>query len=233
MTNTETRHTVDAPPLPAAMLAVSFALFAVFGLTKSFTERIGLVIQLLGFTALALGYAAGKRDTPAAAVPMYLLGTSLVLYALVQVGPRASAGGERLVVVIGMVGLASLVAGLIPLRRSLSRPLTVSGTGLIFLAVVVAGILELVTLLILLLTATATITAWDLADHSISLGRQVGRRADTVRATAVHAAGTLATGAGLLVVILFFARLEFGAVPLLGLVALLLAGFALILALRH
>ena len=88
-------------------------------------------------------------------------------------------------VIVGGVGLVALVAGL---RRGVRRLVSLGVFGLL-LGVLVAGAVGVPTEL-LLVSAAASAVAWDVADQAVSLGRQVGRGADTSRAELVHAAGS-------------------------------------------
>lgn len=78
----------------------------------------------------------------------------------------------------------------------------------------------------------AALVAWDLGEHAIALGEQLGRRADTARLELLHAAGSVAVataGAGTASLGFLLAR---GGRPELALVSLLFGVIALLTALR-
>jgi hypothetical protein len=82
------------------------------------------------------------------------------------------------------------------------------------------------------LSAATTLVAWDLGDHAVTLGDQLGRRATTWRLELLHAAGAIAVAAvGAGVGSLLFVG-GAGGQPLGALVALLVGTVALLTVLR-
>jgi len=90
----------------------------------------------------------------------------------------------------GFLGLVLVAAGA---SRASERALTY-GTGVQTLGVAFAGFagggVEAT-----LAAAVAVVIAWDLGDHALSLGADVGRNGRSRRNLLVHAAGTLVVGA--------------------------------------
>jgi hypothetical protein len=84
----------------------------------------------------------------------------------------------------------------------------------------------------LVLSVAATFVAWDLGEHAVTLGEQLGRRAVTARLEFLHAAGaiTVATVGGGIAYLSFL--LAGGGQPLVALLFLLVGSFALLTALR-
>jgi hypothetical protein len=135
-----------------------------------------------------------------------------------------AAGGPA--ALVGGVGLVALVGGL---SRGVDALVSLGVLGLV-LGVLVAGAAGAPAEL-LLVSAAASAVAWDVADQAVSLGEQVGRRADTARAEFVHAAGsalvaTVAVAAAYLV----FRTVAGG--PVLALALLLLGAILLASVLR-
>lgn len=132
------------------------------------------------------GEGTGTVDTPETArfdPRPSRTGTALAgLVGLVAVVTQA-AGGPA--VAVGGVGLLALVLGL---RLGAVRAVSIGAVGL-FAGVLIAGAVG-VPAEVLLVSAAASVVAWDVAAQAVSLGEQVGRAADTARAELVHAAGS-------------------------------------------
>lgn len=64
------------------------------------------------------------------------------------------------------------------------------GTAMILLGSLIAGASGVVSPELMLVAVGATIFAWDVGQHGIVLGDQIGRQSQTDRAVAVHAAAT-------------------------------------------
>jgi hypothetical protein len=172
----------------------------------------------------------GRDDPPGEAETVRLdarpsgTGTAIAgLVGFVAVAAQAPGGPA---VAVGGVGLVALVGGL---RQGARRVVSLGVLGLL-VGVLVAGAVGLPTEL-LLVSAAASAVAWDVADQAVSLGEQVGRRADTARAEFVHAAGsalvaTVAVAAAYLV----FRTVAGG--PVLALALLLLGAILLASVLR-
>ena len=77
------------------------------------------------------------------------------------------------------------------------------------------------------------VVAWDVGQHAVGLGEQVGRAGPTVRAELVHAGTSLGIAGGTagIAYLLFVAGA--GNQPTTALVALLLAAVLIVLALRN
>lgn len=112
-------------------------------------------------------------------------GTSSVGVALtVAVGSIALLASMTadIVALIGIVGLFVMVIGTLkPSRKTLGI-----GAFVLFSAVLTAGILG-GSELRLLIAAGATLVAWDVGENAISVGKQLGLAARTVRVEVLHA----------------------------------------------
>lgn len=84
----------------------------------------------------------------------------------------------------------------------------------------------------LLVAAVGLTVAWDLADHGVGLGEQVGRGARVRRNVAVHAGASLLVGALAAALVYGVTLAVGGGQPVAALALLLAGGIALISALR-
>jgi hypothetical protein len=155
---------------------------------------------------------------------------------------RASSAGALLAAVAvvlvggtgGTVALVVATAGMFSLGAALvrgSRGWAATGTIGLFVALVVAGLAGAGALSVLAGTA-ATMVAWDLSEHAIGLGEQLGRAATTRRQEAVHAAcsvGVGVLGVGLALVV---THVGVGALPVPAFVVGLVASIAFLAGLR-
>lgn len=134
------------------------------------------------------------------------------------------AGG--LAALVSVAGLAGLALGL---RRGTVRTVTL-GSAVQFAGVLLAGVLGAPPEAVLL-AAAFVVVAWDVGEHAVGLGAQVGRRAATTRAELVHAAGsTLVASTAAAVAYLAFQTLASESV--LALVLLALGGLLIAALLR-
>ena len=130
----------------------------------------------------------------------------------------------------GWIGLAPLGAAVVAvgLWRGDRRLLT-AGCGALFCAALVTGLSGVAPARVVL-SVGATLVAWDVGEHAITVGEQLGRRATTWRLELLHAAGTLAVATvGVGVVSLLFV-LGGGGQPLVALLCLLVGVVALLTA---
>lgn len=220
---------VRRPARAGSGLALAAGLLAVATVADASVQRWVLGLAAVGFATCAASAAAWRRDLSVLGAIAALGGTAIVLAAVALAATRPSSYVHRLELLPGVVGLVALAAGLFPVRVGWERPLVTAGTGLVFVAVLAAGVLRDATLTSLLAAGALTILAWDSAENAVSLGRQVGADAATVRATLARGAvgGVVAGGAILLT--LGVVRLDVDGLPFAALAALLVAGVALAL----
>jgi hypothetical protein len=112
-----------------------------------------------------------------------------------------------------------------------SRRLVHAGAIALLAGVVVGGAGDAPELWTLVATVAAVV-AWDAGQNAISLGEQLGRRADTARAEVVHTAATVALGTTTAGVAYVLYQVAGGSRPLSGVVFLLVAVAILLQALR-
>lgn len=90
------------------------------------------------------------------------------------------------------VGVAGLLAFVVGLLRSSSRALT-WGAGLVAVGIVIGGLAG-AGAGGLVVAAVALAVTWDIADHALSIGDHVGRRARSSRNQFFHAGASLLVG---------------------------------------
>jgi len=114
-----------------------------------------------------------------------VLATAAALLAVIVTGLFAPVSAP-----LGLFGLAGVAAGLFVFE---SERLTIAGTGIVFVAVLVCGIFADVPE-ILLFASLATIVSFDLGSNAFSVGRQLSDQTETQRGESVHAAATIFVG---------------------------------------
>lgn len=170
---------------------------------------------MVGVTEFELARRPSRRS---AAVPA-VAGTFAV---------AASAAGGPLGAGVTLAGIAVVVAGVVTGRHGV-----VDGGGLLAFLGFVVGTVQGATALPVVLGVTATVVAWDAGGNAISLGRQLGRSADTVRPETLHALTSAAvgvTGAAVGIVLFLVGPTR---QPITTLFVLLLAAAALVAALNR
>lgn len=157
--------------------------------------------------------------------------SSLLGSAVGGYGAGVSGTAQTALFAAGALGLVALAAGAF---RGVRRYVTLGGVGL-FAAVLVAGVgaRGLAPSPPLLLGFVGAAVAWDVGEHGVVVGEQLGRETDTARLVVVHAAASLVVGA-------FAAGLGYGVFaaatggqPVSALVLLLVGLLALVAAVRR
>lgn len=231
MTATESGSAfVARPAVRSSALGVALGVLAVMLVADTSVQRRVLAVGVLGAVAFAVGVERSRREESLTGELAVAGGTVLVLVAIVLAVTQPMLTLHRFELLPGLLGVWILAAGVAPVRRGWERRLIATGTGLVFVAVLVSGLVQTTDLWPLLVSGAATIVAWDLAENAVSLGYQVGENAWTLRAELVHGvATTLVAGAAILLVYVV-ERLGVDGLPFAALAALLLAGVALAVA---
>lgn len=129
------------------------------------------------------------------------------------------------------VGAVALVVVALGLVRGSHRAVTVGGFGLL-LGTIVAGV-QNAPVVPLLGGLTATVLAWDIGHSAISVGRQLGRSATTIRIEAVHIGTSLTVGVTTIGVGYGIFRIGSADQPLATLVFLLIGAVLLVAVLEY
>lgn len=172
---------------------------------------------------VSLGAPPDAEPTPSPPTLSTLFAVTLGAFAVVLL-----AAGSLLAGAVGLVALALLV---VALARGSQRDCRVAGAAFV-LGFVAAGTTGAAADPVVT-AAVLAVAAWDVADHGLGLGAQVGREATTTRNELVHLAVSLSVGggAGALAVGAFLAA--GGGQPVTALVLLLVGGVILLVALRE
>lgn len=235
---------VRRPAAVSGALAVASAAVAVGLVAGAPAQRPALAAAAVGVSLSALGGrlwrgsgdgGGGTNAGTGAGAVLTVVGLLALLAAAGYAAVRPPRIVHRLELLPGIAGLAVLAAALVPLRFRWSRVLIDVGAGMVFLTVLVGGVVRGTSTPALLAATAATVVAWDAGENAVSLGGQVGtgEGAATRRAELVHAgAGAVVACVGVAAV-LGVTRLGVDDLPLAALVALLVAGVALALAIHR
>ena len=133
---------------------------------------------------------------------------------------------------LGVISVAVLSIGLLPVNGPGSRLLVKTGTGGLFAAVLVAAIGDVPDLSILI-AGVGTILTWDAGEHAINVGEQLGTEAGTAPIELTHVTASAGVGAGALVLVFALGRLAPGDLSLVQFVGIIGAVVLLTLALHE
>lgn len=226
---------VDAAKRPtrvSSLVSVAAVLVALALLADTGPARLSVVVSGLGVGLAAAGTALVRGDSRDVGLPIAVIGVVCVPPVAALAVTRIGTPGRVLVVVPGVLGLAILATGLVPIRRGWARPLVKIGTALVVLSALHAGAFRLATLPQVLIAVLLAVVAWDAGENAIGLGDQLGQRAETTALELVHVGGTAAVG-GVGVTAALLAS-DIGTVGgSLGALVLLLVSMVLLLAALH
>lgn len=136
---------------------------------------------------------------------------------------------ERIAFLGGAVALASVTLGVFPVKQSWAPGLNGFAAVLFSCSLVSLAWISAPSGLQILLGVGLTIVSWDMAEHAITLGDDVGRSARTYPVTGVHFIGSLGVGLLAGVVAVVVSRVALPAVPIAALALLLSAMLVLLL----
>jgi hypothetical protein len=224
------RAFVSRPAVGSSALGVALAVLAVTLVAEAGSQRGVLAVGVAGAAAFGLGVEKSRREESAVGELAVAGGIVLLLVAIVLAVTRPMLTIHRFELVPGLLGIFVVAAGVAPVRRGWERRLAATGTGLVFLSVVVGGLVQSTDLWPLLVAGAATIVSWDVSEHAVSLGYQVGEDARTFRAELVHALATVVVAGAAILAVYVVRGLGVSELPFAALAALLLAGVALAVA---
>lgn len=128
---------------------------------------------------------------------------------------------ERTAFFGGILAMACVVLGVFPLRQSWAGSLVWLGIVLFSCSLVFLVWVSDPGRMQLLLGFSLTIITWDMAEHAIVLGNDVGRSARTYPVTVVHFMGSLGVGLVAGIVALMVDSVQLPAIPIAALALLL------------
>ncbi|MDZ7689293.1 MAG: hypothetical protein U5J64_11410 [Halobacteriales archaeon] len=189
------------PTLFSGVLAVVAATAGTAAVAETQPLAVGAVAVGVGALLFVAGATVARSRSR-------VFGTLLVLISLGTAaggaGYGASLATDQLhiaVVAPGMVGVFFVAFGVAPLRGSGSRRFVKMASWLVFLSPVLSAGMSytepsnLMDVARILGATVAAALVWDLGENSVSLGRQVGRRATTFWNETVHGVGSVLVGA--------------------------------------
>ncbi|WP_135855425.1 DUF7519 family protein [Halorussus salinus] len=161
--------------------------------------RPAVGVLLVGLAVMAVGDELRTRGRRAPSLVALAAGGAVGLAGLAAGVAMAGDLPDVLRVLPGLLGLLALGAGVVPVRGRGSRRLVKIGAGLVLVSVLVAGVFRAAPPGTLVAGAVAAVVAWDLGEHAINVGEQLGRAASTWRTEGTHAAGAGVVGVAALV----------------------------------
>jgi hypothetical protein len=191
----------DRPTLFGAFLAVAAAVAGVAVVADTEAQLLAIGVEVVAVAALGAGAELrerGREGGLAAPAGWLLLlvgvGAAVAAVALAVVEPDRLS--RQLELVPGLIGVTLLALGVRPAsdRRIRSRYLVGAGAALVVIAAFTSGVVYGAGRRSLLAATAFAILAWDVGEQAISLGEQVGRRAETAAVTLVHVGAAAVVG---------------------------------------
>ena len=177
------------------------ATAATAAVAETATMAAGVAVAGVGFVLVLAGATVARSRSRA-------LGSVLVLAGLGTAAGGGAAGAsfaddtlQAAIVAPGIAGAFFVTLGVAPLRGTGSRRFVKMASWLVFLGPVLSAGMkytEPTNTLDIVRVLGATVGAalvWDLGENSVSLGRQVGRKATTFWNETVHSVGSVLVGA--------------------------------------
>ncbi|SFF77958.1 hypothetical protein SAMN04488063_0255 [Halopelagius inordinatus] len=197
---------------------------------------LGLAVGLVCLGTLAMASAAGVGGDDgyrSLEAVLLVVGVGLSLAGVGFGTLEAETLPLRIVLAAGLLGVSLLGAGLAPAPAVRPRHLVGVGTGVLVVAVVLAGLMTEVGSLSLLSAMAAVVVAWDAGENAVSLGEHVGRRARTWPVELGHTGASASYGTVVVAATFGVTELNVTDVPLTALLLLLGGAVALLVALSN
>lgn len=222
---------VKQPTYAGSALAVATAA-CVTGTLASHPVQVSIAgVEAVGALVLLGSGLVRRRGHRVLGGGCVLVGGGLVCLAL---GLSLLAPGglfERLPFVGGAFAMVCVVLGVFPLRQSWAYGLVGLGVVVFSCSLVFLAWVSNPSGVPIVLGIGLTIVTWDMSEHAITLGNDVGRSARTYPVTVTHFIGSLGIGIAASVVALVVARVELPAIPVASLAFLLGATLLLLVVL--
>lgn len=219
------------PTLTSSVVSIFIALLVIALLASAAVQRQLLAVALVGIVVFVYGSRLVDGNRLPGGV-LLVVGTLMMLWTIISALTVPQLFTHRLELLPAVGGLWVLAGALFAPDVRWRRTLFDAGIWLMFIAVFVSGILDGSSVPTLVIAATGLFVAWDAGKNAISLGKQVGstRSTTTRQAELYHSGATAAVGCGVVVAVVGVWWLSIEGIPLVGLIALLLASIALALA---
>lgn len=223
---------IERPATRSSLLAVGAAVGALLALGQGGVVQGGILVATAGVVVLGIGFGGYRRGYGVSGALGGVLGIGLWAGSIGLVIGGAGGMSALIQAVPGLVGLLIVGLAVIPLRGSGSRTLLELGTGLVFLSILATGLFRAVGIVGLVTATVATVVAWDVGEHGISIGEMLGRQARTTRIEATHAVSSVAVGLLAVGATLVTRSVASGGLSLAGFVIAVLAMLFLLAALH-
>lgn len=212
----------------------ALAAIAVLGeLDRSGIVWLTLTVEGAGLAFLALGRGFHSKEHSVVGHVLTATGLLVVVVSFGLAVTEPSDVGVRVWLLVGTVAAFLVAVAVVPVVDRWPRQLLKIGSGLLFLSVLLGGLVSLGPLSTLLVGAVAALLVWDVGEHAIGIGEQLGRTAPTTRIELTHLAASLLVGVVAIVVGLAVTRLGTPALSFPSFVALVLAVVLFGVALRN
>ncbi|WP_122089916.1 DUF7519 family protein [Halalkalicoccus subterraneus] len=217
----EASSVVKQPAYAGSALAV-LAAACVTGVLANQPVQVSIAgVEAVGAFLLLGSGLVRRRGHRVLGGGLVFVGCSLVCLALGL--SLLSPGGlfERIAFFGGTLAMACVVLGVFPLRQSWTGSLVGLGIVLLSCSLVFLAWISNPGRVQLLLGVGLTIVTWDMAEHAITLGNDVGRSAQTYSVTVIHFVGSLGVGLAAGTTALVVGSVQLPAVPIASLALLL------------
>lgn len=204
---------VDQPAYAGGVLAVVAAVSATGTLAPALLHVSIAGVEGVGALLLLGSGLFRRRGHPVVGGGLVVTGCALVCLSL-ALGAFATGGSlARIPFLGGLLATVFVTLGVVPLRRSWARGCNRLAAVLFSCCVVFSAWAADPTDFQVVAGSALLLVAWDAAEHSITLGEDVGRSAQTRQVAVVHAAGSLVVGLAAGIVVFVARWLELPAVP--------------------
>lgn len=219
---------VKQPTYAGSALAV-LAAACVTGVLASQPVQVSIAgVEAVGAFLLLGSGLVRRRGHRVLGSSFVFAGSGLICFALGLSLLSPSGLFERIAFFGGTLAMACVVLGVFPLRQSWAGSLVGLGIVLFGCSLVFLAWISNPDSVQLLLGFGLTIVTWDMAEHAIALGNDVGRSARTYPVTMTHFVGSLGVGLAAGAVALMADSVQLPAIPIAAL-ALLLGAILLLL----
>lgn len=181
------------PTLASTVATVVAAIAALVALGVA--GPVTLALGSAGVALVTAGLWVGWRWRRLAGVAFGLVGVPLVLVAIGRSWGGVASATVFATVAPALLGALVVAVALAPGPGGHRRTLLKLGTGLVYVAVLVAGVTQAASFGALALATVATVASYDAGETAVTLGEQLGREPRTWPNEAVHLGATALVGA--------------------------------------
>lgn len=220
-----------APRPLSAGLSLAAGLLVLLLLSEGPEQSRAVLGQAVGLLLLLVGARYSRTRQRSVGLGIAGLGGSIAIAAVGRGWSTAGSAIAQVEWLAGTLGLLVLGIGVTGLRRGWERPLVSLGASALLGYLLLRGVVGEPPMTVLLVTAVATVVAWDVGEQAINIGEQMGVTAETRSAELLHAGGSAGVGAVAIVLAIGGYQVGVEEVPLSGLVLLAVGVVTLVAAL--